>query len=440
MRSKDELKLTLLTVGRLVARKGHLKVLEAIKDLPHINYLIVGDGPELKNIKGMISNFGLSERVKIETDVSDGQLADIYRQSDIFVMPSVKSESDREGFGIVYIEAGLFGLPVIATDQPGVNEAVLDEQTGLLIEDSVSGIQRAIKELANDRELRIQLGQSGRERVLNYFTRSAQFEKLRPLINNNDDDCEDCSDCQLHSVADRPFSEALVSVVIPTFQHAETLSTCIDSIFGQTYPNIEIIVVNDGSTDNTLQVLEAYKNQIKIINQENSGSNPARNRGLREANGEFIIFCDADVRMKPEMIRKMVLALNDNPDASYAYSAFRFGWKLFGGIEFSPDRLKERNFIHTSSLIRRVDFPGFDEAIKRLQDWDVWLTMLEAGKTGLLVPEELFSVAVSGASRIGSSWLPSFIYRLPWKDLPWKPRAIIKYEVAREIIKQKHQL
>ena len=326
---------------------------------------------------------------------------------------------------------------MIATDQPGVDEAVLDSQTGLLIDDSVLGIQEAVKRLLDDRDLRIRLGQSGHERVINYFTRSEQFEKLRSLINLEEDDCEDC---EFHSHDNRQVSDALVSVVIPTFQHAQTLAMCLDSVLSQSYPNIEIIVVNDGSTDNTLQVLEAYQDQVKIISQENRGSNPARNRGWHEATGEFIIFCDADVQMKPEMIDRLVLALGDNPKVSYAYSAFRFGWKRFGGIEFSAKRLLERNFIHTSCLIRRADFPGFDEKIKRLQDWDVWLTMLEQGKIGVLVPDELFSVAISGASRIGSSWLPSIIYRLPWNRLPWKPQAIVRYDAAREIIKQKHQL
>lgn len=428
---------SLLTVGRLVARKGHIKVLEAIKDIPGINYVIVGDGPERSNIELAIVRLRLSDRVQILIDIDDNQLPEIYRQADIFIMPSAKSTNDREGFGIVYLEAGLFSLPVIATNQPGVDEAVLDGQTGLLIDGSVENLKIAIFSLLNDKKLRNRLGQNGRERVLNYFSRPDQFEKLRPLLTLDEHDCEDCS---LHQTADRPKSEALVSVVIPTFQHAQTLAACLDSVLAQTYPNIEIIVVNDGSTDNTLQVLEAYKDQVKIISQENRGSNPARNRGWREATGEFIIFCDADVRMRSEMIDRLVSALYNNPQASYAYSAFRFGWKRFGGIEFSAERLLERNFIHTSCLVRRADFPGFDEKIKRLQDWDVWLTMLEQRKVGVLVPDELFSVTISGASRIGSSWLPSFIYRLPWSELPWKPRAIVKYEAAREIIKQKHQL
>lgn len=231
-----------------------------------------------------------------------------------------------------------------------------------------------------------------------------------------------------------------ISVVIPTYQHAQSLPACLDAVLAQSYPNIEVIIVDDGSTDNTAEVVKPYLDRVRYVHQENAGSNPARNRGRREAKGEYLIFCDADVIMKPQMIERMYQALQDNVNASYAYSGFWFGWKHFRGQAFDADRLRQLNFVHTTSLIRTADFPGFDDAIKRLQDWDVWLTMLKAGKTGVLVPETLFKVGIHGASRIGSSWLPSFVYRIPWRRLAWRPRRVAKYEAAREIIRQKHHL
>ncbi len=233
---------------------------------------------------------------------------------------------------------------------------------------------------------------------------------------------------------------ALISVIVPTFQHASALPICLEAIFAQTYPRLEIIVVDDGSTDNTQEVLQKYQDRIKIIKQANQGANPARNRGLQEATGEFVIFCDADVIMKPQMLERMFQALLDHPEASYAYASFWFGWKHFTGQPFDGERLRQTNFIHTSSLIRRQDFPGFDNAIKRLQDWDVWLTMLEQGKRGVLVPETLCTVSIHGASRIGSSWLPKIFYRVPWKKLGWIPRRIQKYQAAKDVIVKKHKL
>ena len=231
-----------------------------------------------------------------------------------------------------------------------------------------------------------------------------------------------------------------VSVIIPTYEHAETIGACLDAVFAQTYSPIEVIVVDDGSTDNTQEVLKQYVGKIISIKQENQGSNPTRNRGLQEAKGEFVIFVDADVIMVPDMLEKMKKSLDEHPEASYAYSGFSFGWKTFWGTAFSAEKLKKMNFIHSTSLVRRADFPGFDNAIKRLQDWDVWLTMLEHGKKGILVPGVLFKVGIHGTSRIGSAWLPKFAYQIPWNLSPWKPTSIKKYEAAREIIAKKHHL
>ncbi|MDP2631292.1 MAG: glycosyltransferase family A protein [Candidatus Uhrbacteria bacterium] len=232
----------------------------------------------------------------------------------------------------------------------------------------------------------------------------------------------------------------IISIIIPAYQHANTLVACLDSVFAQTYKEVEVVVVNDGSTDNTLEVLEGYNDRITIIDQENQGSNNARNNGFNASSGDFVCFCDADVIMRPDMLEKLFGALQKHPEASYAYSAFKFGWKLFRGVDFSADRLRTRNFIHTTALIRRQDFPGFDPKIKRLQDWDLWLTMQDAGKVGTLVPETLFEVSVAGESRIGSSWLPSIMYKIPWSWFRWRPSSIEKYESAQKVIQKKHNL
>lgn len=232
----------------------------------------------------------------------------------------------------------------------------------------------------------------------------------------------------------------LVSVIIPSYQHAGTLPACLNAVFAQDYPSVEVIVVDDGSTDDTQRVLQPYHSRITLITQTNQGSNPTRNRGFAEAHGEYVIFADADVIMKPEMLLTMVAALEADRTASIAYCSFLFGWKHFRPVAWNADRLRSMNFIHTTSLVRRADFPGFDNSIRRFQDWDVWLTMLAQGKRGVLVLGTLFQCLIEGESRIGSAWLPSFVYRIPWHLLPWMPARVAKYEAAREIIRNKHGL
>lgn len=180
-RGADEASIRLLTVARLVERKGHLKVLEALKELPEATYHIVGDGPYFGTIAKAIKDLGLQDRVRISKNVSDEELPDVYREADIFVMPTTKTQTDREGFGIVYLEAQLFGLPVIATRHPGVDEAIRDGEGGLLIGDTSHELVTAIQRL-KDPAVRSKFAARGRAWVEREFNREQQMYKLRELL------------------------------------------------------------------------------------------------------------------------------------------------------------------------------------------------------------------------------------------------------------------
>lgn len=245
-----------------------------------------------------------------------------------------------------------------------------------------------------------------------------------------------------------------ISIIIPSFNVQKTIKKCLDSIFRQTHQDFEVIVVNDGSTDNTLKLLNSYRDKLlkkyirkpqliegkfRIITQENQGSNPARNRGWREAKGGFLLFCDADIKMKSNhMLQKMVTTLEKNPDKSFAYSSFYFGFKKFKLWPYDADRLRQMPYIHTTSLIRGEHFPGFDEKIKKLQDWDLWLTMLEQGHKGIFIPEFLFKVHPRRGGI--SSWLPKSFYKIPWNKVNIEIKALEEYKKAEKIIKEKHGL
>ena len=109
-----------------------------------------------------------------------------------------------------------------------------------------------------------------------------------------------------------------VSVIVPVYNVAEYLGQCLDTILLQTLQDIEVICVDDGSTDNSLNILNTYAmfdERLKVIHQENAGAGPARNRGIKEATGDFLIFLDGDDFFHPEMLEKMVVkAEEDNSD------------------------------------------------------------------------------------------------------------------------------
>lgn len=231
-----------------------------------------------------------------------------------------------------------------------------------------------------------------------------------------------------------------ISIIIPTYQHASTLPRCLDSIFAQSRKPDEIIVVDDGSTDDTQEVLKSYRDRVQVVIQANQGAPTARNHGFNQSVGDLVLFCDADVEMRPNMLADLEQALKTHPDASYAYSGFEWGWKAFTSFPFDADRLKQMNFIHTSALIRREAFPLFDTSLKRFQDWDLWLTMLERGSKGIFVNKNLFLVIQEDRPERMSNWLPSLIIRFPWKYIGWMPKRVRKYREAKKIILEKHHL
>lgn len=234
----------------------------------------------------------------------------------------------------------------------------------------------------------------------------------------------------------------MISIIIPIYNQSKTIGKCLDSIFKQTCKDFEIIIVNDGSTDGFEKMMEnylkncppAFDNPLRVINQENKGAPAARNRGFKEARGEYLFFCDADAVLKPEALQTMLDALNSHPEASYAYPSFYWGKKLFKLFPFDPEKLRQGPYIHTMALIRREHFPagGWDESIKKLQDWDLWLAMLEQNRIGVWIDAALFTVKPGGTI---SSWLPSFAY----KYLPFLPN-VKKYGAAMAIVKQKHKI
>jgi glycosyltransferase involved in cell wall biosynthesis len=233
----------------------------------------------------------------------------------------------------------------------------------------------------------------------------------------------------------------MISIIIPVYNHAKSLRRCLNSLAGQDFKDFEIIIVNDGSIDNTSEVarefIECFKKdgiRYEIIEQGNKGAPNARNHGYRESKGDFILFCDADAILERNCLSEMIKALEGNLGVSYAYSAHYWGRKIFKLWPFDANKLRQMPYIHSVSLIRKKDFPitGWDENIKRLQDWDLWLTMLEENHQGVWIDKPLFKISTGGTM---SSWLPSVAYKI----FPFLP-GVKKYKKALEIVKKKHNL
>lgn len=115
-----------------------------------------------------------------------------------------------------------------------------------------------------------------------------------------------------------------ISVIIPAYNAAGSIRRAIDSVLAQTYPAQEIVVVNDGSTDNTAEVLKQYQNQIRVIEQSNAGVSAARNTGIQAASGDWIAFLDADDQWLPDKLHLQSALVMRNPELSWVSGDFNY--------------------------------------------------------------------------------------------------------------------
>jgi phosphatidylinositol alpha-1,6-mannosyltransferase len=160
----------LLTVGRLVERKGHDTVIRAlprvVHDLPEVVYLIVGSGPYESHLRSLARELELDDRVVFCGHVPEGELVAYYHACDAFAMISRELADDTEGFGIVFMEAAACGKPTIGGRAGGVPDAIVDGETGLLVEPTaVEHVAEAIVRIGRNPSLARHLGEAGRKRV-----------------------------------------------------------------------------------------------------------------------------------------------------------------------------------------------------------------------------------------------------------------------------------
>lgn len=178
----------LLSVGRLVERKGYDYVIKSLplvlKQIPNTTYLIVGSGTEKGQLCQLVNSLKLEENVVFTGYAPDNQLNSYYNACDIFIMPSRELPGDVEGFGIVYLEANACGKPVIGGKTGGIRDAIIDRETGLLVNPyDIKEISSAIIRLLSDTKFAEKLGEQGFKRVKDNFSISIMSNKIDIVIN-----------------------------------------------------------------------------------------------------------------------------------------------------------------------------------------------------------------------------------------------------------------
>ncbi|HYN69035.1 MAG TPA: glycosyltransferase family A protein [Candidatus Eisenbacteria bacterium] len=203
-----------------------------------------------------------------------------------------------------------------------------------------------------------------------------------------------------------------VSVVIPCYGQAEYLGEAVESVVGQTYPDWEIVIVDDGSPDATAavahQLIARHPDRpIRLVRQANQGLPSARNSGIAASTGRYVLPLDADDVLLPEMLQKTVDVLDSDPGVAIAYTDyFRFGAdsRQVRTGPWSLDALAFSCQLSGATLFRRdvwTTVGGYDAAMRGgYEDWDFWIGAAERGFVGRRIPEALFGYRIKPSSMV----------------------------------------
>lgn len=202
----------------------------------------------------------------------------------------------------------------------------------------------------------------------------------------------------------------LVSVITPCLNAADWLERCVDSVASQTYPRVEHIVVDGGSTDGTVDLLQ--KLGVEFISEPDSGQANAINKGFRLARGDALGWLNADDALLPDAVERVVAALRANPSAGWAYGPCRLQRDGKPQVALRPPRRIRSTTLDSGNLISQ---PGFfmtrcalqrvgelDESFHLGMDYDLWLRLVDAGIPAVYVPGTLAIYEVHDTSKTGS--------------------------------------
>lgn len=389
----------LLFVARLVAQKDPLLMVEVARELRErgLRFCIhvIGGGELEPDVRALVDRYGLDEHVAFESPTHE--LRPWYAGVDALLMTSV-----FEGVPVIVYEALAMEVPIVAPALPGILE-LMGEGGGVAVEqrDLASAYADALEPLLRSRELSRRIGGQGREIVRERFSvqemgskHGRLYERLlgaRPPRPPREPE-PPIAKTELGSRRAR--GEPRVSVITPCFNHGRPLRECVDSIRRQTYPDIELIVIDDCSSDDEtksyLRELDADDHVRVLRMRRNSGPSAARNRGISQASGRYVLPVDADNVLLPEAIERLVSQIQvAGEHVGFIYQNCQY----FGNREdyfeppvFNPYLLARENYIDTCALIDRNVFDlGFsyaEDIVFGHEDWDFFLTLAEHGIHG----------------------------------------------------------
>lgn len=440
--SSNNEKKTFLYFGRTEYRKGVIQMLKGAEKLwkkgLDFKIKIIGGDTKLESkgtfigedLKKKYAKYIEEDKLEILGPIPHLELIPHILSANAVIIPSL-----YENFPNTCIYAMWLGRPVLVSKSGGQAEMVKESgKNGIIFDwDIKDDFENKLEQMINmnDKDAK-EMGENAKTRIHDLCNMEKNIQLRREFF-------EEVIKNKKQMKTKFPFVEEmpkdsyvktyegekdLLSVVIPYYNLGRTLPETIESIKQSTYKKYEIIIVNDGSSDEeSVEVLKNYENdsQIRIINIENQGLANARNVGAEAAKGEFVAFIDADDKIDKTFYQKSINILHQYTNVSYVYS-----WvKYFEGSEavwptfnIHIPYLLCANMLAAYAVIRKNDFLNFGKnRIKMeygMEDYDGWVSLAEHGCLGVSIPEllNLYRVRKDSMSRAFNKKMRIYLYQV----------------------------
>jgi len=373
--------------------KNHLRLLKAyylLKKKKGFQPKLLFTGAK-NNAHGKMNHF--IQKSNMENDVvylgyiEQEDMPYIYANAKILVFPSL-----FEGFGIPLVEAMHIGIPVVcskSTSLPEIGEDAAYYFNGYSIKDMAEGIYTVY----SDADLQRKLVDAGKLKAKMFSWDNCSEQTLQHIRHVYE---EAQKNKKFPSLANEP--QPLVSVVVPSYNQGQFIKETIDSIINQDYKNIECIVMDGGSADDTVDVLKAYGNRIFWVSEKDAGQADAVNKGIRAARGEIIGWLNSDDTYTEGAIQKAVDYFAKHPEADMVYGEGHYIDKesiitgRYDTEKFNRDRLAETCFICQPTAFFRKNFVdkagGLNASLQLCMDYELWIRFSSLGRIAY-IPEYL---------------------------------------------------
>ena len=413
----------ILYYGKLSPQKGSFELLAYCKALwdegfPHPLHIVGGTDivfhPEMKTmgqlVQAQYAPYISKGLLQLHGKIAPADIEHHLRDAHLVIVPSIV-----DNMPYVVMEAMSLGKVVLASQQGGQREMINDGINGYLFSHEEPGSFAATlkKILALSDESIQTMGARAQEKIAQDYApekiwaqKKAFLQALTPLSTN-----------QFPFLYQEPMQEltngavisGLLSVVIPYFNMGAFIAECLSSLLASHYQHLEIIIVNDGSTEAaSLAQLKALRTEkrIRVIDQLNGGLAAARNAGARASSGEYLAFLDADDKVAPDYYTKAITALQKNTNVFFAgcwAKYFENSTQLWPSFTPQPPYALVHNMVNSSGLVYKKNAflaAGLNDAKAGygLEDYESVVHMIASGFNGIVLPEALFYYRVRTGS------------------------------------------